>query len=459
MYVYELFGQNNVKSIKSRLTLVSTVVLVIFMVLTAIALERAVLKRALQAEENGLQLLIYSLLAAVDRDSSGLSLKVSQDRLFEPDLVSRNSGLYALLYNQRKQEVWRSESITTQFPAIPETRLGKWDFEISEHLATPYFRLTFALQWPDVNDQLQSYDVVIWRNAVEYFEQLNRFRQTLWTWLIVTTLLLLLVMYVVTRWSLRPLKLIGQEVKAIEDQLQTGFEQNYPSEIEPLTENLNILLKREQFQRERYRNAMDDLAHSLKTPLAVLTGLSDQKHVDQGQIDTLREQTDRMNQIVSYQLQKATSVSDIRISKPVDLIMIIEKLVSALEKVYQEKAISVSCEMPEQKLLRIDEGDCLEVVGNLLDNAFKYASSRVSVSVSQEEGRSAILHIDDDGEGLASDKIEQILNRGTRLDQATEGQGIGLAVVADIVESYNIDLKFDRASLGGLSARLEFRPI
>lgn len=429
------------------------------MVLTAIALERAVVKRALQAEEDGLQLLIYSLLAAVDRDSSGLSLKVSKDRLFEPDLVTRNSGLYALLYRQDKEEVWRSESITSPFPAIANTRLGKWDFEISEHMATPYFRLVFALQWPDVNNQLQSYDVVVWRNAVEYFEQLDRFRQTLWTWLIVTTALLLLVMYAVTRWSLRPLKLIGQEVKAIEDQQQAGFEQDYPSEIAPLTENLNILLKREQFQRQRYRNAMDDLAHSLKTPLAVLTGLGDQSGIDQGQLNTLREQTDRMNQIVSYQLQKASSVSNIRISKPVDLIGIIEKLLSALEKVYQEKAMSVNCELPARMLLRIDEGDCLEVIGNLLDNAFKYGASRIVVSALLNEDRSAVLQIDDDGDGLASDMIEQILNRGTRLDQATEGQGIGLAVVADIVESYNIGLNFSSAELGGLSVRLEFRAI
>jgi hypothetical protein len=92
-----------VKSIKSRLTLVSMVVLAVFMVLTAVALERAVVKRALQAEEDGLQLLIYSLLAAVDRDRSGRSLTVSADRLFEPGLVTRNSGLYALLYDQRKR--------------------------------------------------------------------------------------------------------------------------------------------------------------------------------------------------------------------------------------------------------------------------------------------------------------------------------------------------------------------
>ena len=435
------------------------VVLVVFMVLTAIALERAVVKRALQAEEDGLQLLVYSLLAAVDQGPQGLSLIVSGDRLFEPSLVTRNSGLYALLYDQQKHEIWRSESITIGFPPIPTTELGEWEFQIDEHLATPYFRLNFALQWPDINNELQRYDVVVWRNAVEYFEQLSRFRQTLWSWLIVTTCLLLVVMYLVTRWSLLPLKKIGLEVKAIEDQKQLGFEQDYPDEIAPLTENLNILLKREQYQRQRYRNAMDDLAHSLKTPLAVLTGLGDRGDIDQSQLDTLREQTDRMNQIVSYQLQKTGSVADVRISKPVDLVRIIDKLLSALEKVYQEKAIKVDRSLPAQMLLRMDEGDCLEVVGNLLDNAFKYGNNRIVIEGLEGDDKSMTLAIEDDGEGLAATEIEQILNRGTRLDQAIEGQGIGLAVVADIVESYNIDLKFGTAELGGVRVSLEFQKI
>ena len=435
------------------------VVLVVFMVLTAIALERAVVKRALQAEEDGLQLLIYSLLAAVDQDSQGRSITVSEDRLFEPSLVIRNSGLYALLYNRYKREIWRSESITVSFPAIGGIDPGEWDFQTVEHLATPYFRLGFSLQWPDVNNKLQRYEVVIWRNAVEYFEQLNRFRQTLWAWLIITTLLLLLVMYLVTRWSLLPLQKIGLEVKAIEDQKQSGFEQEYPDEIAPLTENLNILLKREQYQRQRYRNAMDDLAHSLKTPLAVLTGLSDQEEIEQAQIETLREQTERMNQIVSYQLQKTTGSSDIRISKPIDLIVIIDKLLSALEKVYQEKGIIVDRRLPAQALLRMDEGDCLEVVGNLLDNAFKYGNKRISIDLRASDDRSMALTIEDDGDGLAADAIQQILNRGTRLDEATEGQGIGLAVVADIVESYNIELKFSDANLGGLKTCLVFQKI
>ena len=204
---------------------------------------------------------------------------------------------------------------------------------------------------------------------------------------------------------------------------------------------------------------MDDLAHSLKTPLAVLTGLSDMDEIGQSQIETLRDQTDRMNQIVSYQLQKTTGASDIRISKPVDLVKIIDKLVSALEKVYQEKAMVLSCNLPTQLLLRMDEGDCLEVVGNLLDNAFKYGKKRIAVEAIANQGKSMTLIIEDDGEGLAPQQIETILNRGTRLDQATEGQGIGLAVVADIVESYNIEIEFSNAKLGGLRACLGFLSI
>jgi two-component system sensor histidine kinase PhoQ len=354
--------------------------------------------------------------------------------------------------------IWRSESITIDFPLRDSTALGEWEFDILEHQATPYFRLGFALQWPDINNRLRSYQVVVWRNAVDYFEQLYRFRQTLWAWLIVTTLLLLVVMYLVTRWSLRPLQMIGLEVQAIEDHRQAGFEREYPSEIAPLTENLNILLKREQYQRQRYRNAMDDLAHSLKTPLAVLTGIGDQARLDTAQIETLREQTERMNQIVSYQLQKAGNLADVSISKPLDLVVIIEKLLSALEKVYQEKAIRVQRSLPDSMALRMDEGDCLEVIGNLLDNAFKYGRQQVFVSAEVDDDKRTLqLIIEDDGDGLEQRQIEQILNRGTRLDEAIEGQGIGLAVVADIVESYNIELNFSRGQAGGLKVSLVFQ--
>ena len=427
------------------------------MALTAVALERAVVKRALQAEEDALQLLVYNLLAAVDRSADGMSISVSSERLFEPGLGARNTGLYALVYDSQKQEIWRSQSVASEFPAIEQIEVAAWAFDLVPHHGRNYFRLGFAIQWPDVNDQLQHYDIVVWRDAADYDAQLDRFRQILWAWLLITTALLLVLIYIVSRWGLRPLQQIGQEVKAIEENRQTGFEHQYPTEISPLTENLNILLKREQLQRQRYRNAMDDLAHSLKTPLAVLNGLSDQPSREFSEQEVLREQIERMNQIVSYQLQRSTSVIGMRMNKPVDLCQVVEKLMGALEKVYQQKRMRVEINLPGHLFLRMDESDCLEVVGNLLDNAFKYGRQQVAVTARLVDDRVAILSIEDDGQGLGSHEIEQILNRGTRLDQTTEGQGIGLAVVADIVDSYGIQLDFTCSRFNGLSTCLKFQ--
>ncbi len=441
-------------SIKSRLTLVSMIVLVIFMILTAIALERAVVKRALAAEEDRLQLLVYGLLAAVDRNRSGMSITVASERLFEGSLLTRDSGLNALLYNQRREVIWRSRSVLETFSDIDMLEPGDWQFRILNENDKPYFRLAFALQWPDVRDRLQRYDVVIWQDARRYFKQRDRFRQTLWAWLVLTTVLLLVVMYLVMMWSLRPLKQVGREVKAIEDREQSGFESTYPKELTPLTENLNILLNREKHQRQRYRNAMDDLAHSLKTPLAVLKGFSVDKGLNSEETATLREQVDRMDQIVSYQLQKATSVSGGEIVRPLEIVALIQKVLSALQKVYRDKDTRLDIDLPEEIYLRMDEGDFLEVVGNLLDNAFKYGKNHVRVTSWHLNNGEMGIGIEDNGAGLNEEEINNLLNRGVRLDQVHEGQGIGLAVVADIVKTYNINLSFDRSELGGLKVDL-----
>ncbi|NNE64442.1 MAG: ATP-binding protein [Gammaproteobacteria bacterium] len=446
-------------SIKTRLTLVSMIVLVIFMILTAIALEKAVVKRALAAEEDRMQLLIYSLLAAVDRNRSGLSITISTERLFETSLMTPGSGLNAILYNHRREIIWKSRSIEESFPVIGQLQPGDWQFRILEENNKPYFRLAFALQWPDVRDRLQRYDIVVWQDASRYFKRKDQFRQTLWAWLILTTGLLLVIMYLVMLWSLRPLKMVGLEVRAIEDHHQGGFEGNYPKEIAPLTENLNILLNREKLQRQRYRNAMDDLAHSLKTPLAVLKGFSGERNIDNDESKVLREQVDRMDQIISYQLQKATSVSAGEIVKPIEVVSLINKIISALQKVYRDKDVVVDLQLPESIQLRMDEGDFLEVIGNLIDNAFKYGQSRVRVSSRVTANAETLLQIDDNGPGLEESEIKTILNRGTRLDEVNEGQGIGLAVVADIVKTYNIELSFGRSDLGGLKAVMKFQSI
>lgn len=441
-------------SIKSRMMLTSLIVLSSFLILTALALEQAIEKRMLKAEEDGMQALIYSILAAVDRDSTGLSIIVSDARLFENALFDSQSGLYAQLYDDNG-EIWRSLSTVDGFPEPQNLAAEELRFSQVRFNGESWFQLAFSIYWPDAYDELNLYKLVLWKSADDYFVQLKQFRQILWTWLLVTIALMLVVMWLVMLWSLRPLRQIGDEVRAIEDGRKQRFGSHYPAEIKPLTQNLNLLLQREQHQMQRYRHALDDLAHSLKTPLAVLRGLEQRKQWSEEDRVTLVQQNQRMNQIVSYQLQKAATVGGDVLAKPIELFQLLSKTTQALNKVYQAKAIDIQLQADPETTLRMDESDLLELLGNLIDNACKYGRRKVRVRSLAGEGQIR-LSIEDDGDGLEQDKIKKILTRGARLDQSQEGQGIGLAVVHEIVQAYEIGMDFSRSSLGGLKVELTF---
>ena len=443
------------KSIKSRMMLTSLIVLVAFMVLTAVALERAIKVRMREAEEDKLTALMYSVLAAVDRDATGLSITVSDARLFESALFDPGSGLYALLYD-KQGEIWRSLSTELDFPQPMNLKPEELRFSQQDFDGRQWFQLAFSIRWPNVHDKLSLYKLVLWKDASDYFAQFERFRQTLWMWLLITIALLLLVMWLVMLWSLRPLRQIGEELKAIENNRQHRFDSDYPTEIKPLTQNLNLLLQREQHQMQRYRNALDDLAHSLKTPLAVLQGLSEKKAFSSDDRHTLQEQNQRMNQIVTYQLQKAATVGGESISKKIVLNTLVEKTVNALRRVYRDKTITLQIDATSGVELRMDESDLLEILGNLIDNACKYGRQTIRIR-SDVQDEKILLAIEDDGAGLDAAQLDQILTRGARLDQTREGQGIGLAVVSEIVEAYDIELLFESSELGGLKVRLGFR--
>jgi len=434
--------------------LTSLIVLVGFMILTAVALERAVEKRMLQAEEDKLLALMYSVLAAVDRDASGLSITVSDARLFEDALFASDSGLYAQLYD-KNGEIWRSLSTPNSFPEPIDLAAEELRFDQLGYNDKDWFQLAFSIRWPNVHDKLSLYKLVLWKDAGDYFEQFARFRQTLWLWLIVTIALLMVLIWLVMLWSLRPLRLIGEEVRSIENNHKQRFDSNYPSEIKPLTQNLNLLLQREQHQMQRYRHALDDLAHSLKTPLAVLRGLSEKSQWSEEDRQTLGEQNERMNQIVSYQLQKAATVGGELISKPVNLSRLLTKTTQALNKVYRHKSLQIDLQIEDSMQIRMDESDLLEILGNLIDNACKYGKSRVSIRSNKTENAIQLM-IEDDGNGLEAVQIEHILTRGKRLDQTQEGQGIGLAVVNEIVKAYEIGLEFQQSETGGLKVVLKF---
>jgi two-component system sensor histidine kinase PhoQ len=207
------------------------------------------------------------------------------------------------------------------------------------------------------------------------------------------------------------------------------------------------MLRNERQQQTRYRNALDDLAHSFKTPLAVLTSENERADIPQDFRLLQREQLGRMRQIVDYQLKRAAAAGGRRLGTPVAVRPVLEKLTAALGKVYAGKSIGYQVELPQACSMRMDEGDLLEVLGNLLDNASKWCRGIVRVS-SAEDGQWHWLVIEDDGPGFPDDGAS-LLQRGARADTRMEGQGIGLAVVSEIMGAYEGTVRILRSPLGG----------
>jgi len=214
------------------------------------------------------------------------------------------------------------------------------------------------------------------------------------------------------------------------------LETRYPTELNRVANNLNDLINHEKQQRVRYRNTLQDLAHSLKTPLSVLQGLI--PRTDNSELKKiLSDNISRMNNIVSYQLQRAVSAGANPIKQKVNISACLDKIIKALEKVYHDKNLSFSNDISQSSKFFGDENDLLEILGNLCDNACKYGNSSVQIKINATSpADSILLQVIDDGNGIPEDLKQTVFERGKRLDEKNEGQGIGLFVVKDIVTSY-----------------------
>jgi two-component system sensor histidine kinase PhoQ len=222
---------------------------------------------------------------------------------------------------------------------------------------------------------------------------------------------------------------------------------------------MNVLIGSERARSERYRETLDNLAHSLKTPLAAMRAvLTQQKSARLN--ERLEPQIEQMTEIVRYQLRKpAASGSDAIGATPVPMQSELSRLVDGLAKVYSEKAPGIDVSVMDGAEFRGDTGDFLELAGNLLDNACKWCNSRVALTIrpANDDG-GMMLTVADDGPGIPEEAADALLQRGTRLDESAPGHGIGLAVVGDIARSYGGEVSIGVAEPGGASITVVIPP-
>jgi signal transduction histidine kinase len=248
-------------------------------------------------------------------------------------------------------------------------------------------------------------------------------------------------------------------LSAVHDGRDARVEGDYVPEVQPLVDDLNALLEQREQAVSRARAKAGDLAHGLKTPLAILAHEAERAEAaGNGDVAlAMRQQVDRMRRQIDYHLAHArAAAAGSRSSARCVIRESADGLVRALSRLHASRGLTLDVQVDPAHIVRCEREDLDEMLGNLLDNACKWARTKVVLTASELDGGTAIA-VDDDGAGLASEMRERVLQRGVRADQAAPGSGLGLAIVRDLVELYGGTVTLKESPLGGLRAELRLR--
>ena len=436
-------------ALRTRLILAASLVLAIFLGVTGIALDQVFREAARAQVQDRLLSRVYALLAAADLTDDVLVLPRA---LPDPDYSVPGSGLYARIDLGDGQPLWRSTSMLgidisfahTREPGqaiFSETLIAADGATASpgENPGENLFTLSYRVRWELDDARVRDYVVHVAENRVSFDARLAKFRHNLWFWLAAASLMLLAVQGLILAWSLRPLQQLVRELFDIEQGHRDYLSERQPRELQPLVRNLNHLIRLGRQQLKRHRNALADLAHSLKTPLSVLKSSAEHEHSPEALRHNVLDTVSRMDDSLSYQLRKAAAGGATVLAAPTELTPLLERLRNTLLKVHGDKHLKIDIHADPRLAFRADSGDLMEILGNLLDNACKWAKHQITVQARLENDAThtcLIIVVDDDGPGIPVSEREHILERGGRIDEQAPGHGLGLAIVRELVADH-----------------------
>lgn len=446
---------NATSSLRVRLMLGAAVTVLLFILMLFPALQQ-VFTSALEAS-------IEQRLAA---DASALisAARVTKGQLRMPEklpdeefelLAARQLGF---IYDSKGVLIWRSRSSELETIVYQPKYDGRGHefLRVKDALGREYF--VYDIEVDLLRGKSAAFSIVTMQPVSDYQAMYDNLRKQLYVWLGFALLLLLGFLWLGLGWGIRSLRSLSAELDEVENGTRDSLSDEHPRELLRLTRSLNRLLESERQQSERYRHSLDDLAHSLKTPLAVLQGLGEviaEQPANHNHARTLQGQVNRMNQQISYQLQRARLRKSGLLRYSVKLKPLVDSLAEALDKVYRDKRVTVNSDFPVELRIPVEQGALLELLGNLLENAYRLCINEIRIGA-QLLGSHYELVVEDDGPGVPKHQRERILQRGERLDTQYPGQGIGTAVVKDIIDSYGGQLFVEESVLGGAKFRILF---
>jgi two-component system, OmpR family, sensor histidine kinase PhoQ len=433
------------------------VVLVVFFGLTVFLLDMLFRHAAERSLRELMDAQMVALIAAADLDGpESVSLTAALETRFD----TPGSGLYAEIRSASGESEWRSKSTTgTAVQFGPPLEGGQRSFFYTSIAGTD-IRLAVAsrgIVW-EAHGQSARFTFSVASSLEAYEDQVASFRQQLIGWFAGLALLFVATLALLLRWLSQPMRRLEREIKEVEAGTRERLGEEWPNELAAVTSNLNALLEGERARIRRYRDTLGNVAHSLKTPLAVMRQTLGASQNPSSQV--LDAEIERMNGIIEHQMKRAATSGGVLLGQaPVDLAPVVMELRAALLKVYGNKDLLFENAVAAGAQFIGDRNDLTELLGNLLDNACKWARSQVRIAAEidvKATARTALaIVIEDDGPGIAAEDRARVLERGGRVDEATPGHGLGLSMVHDTVALYGGTMRIDSSSLGG--ARFELK--
>lgn len=432
------------RSIQRRLSLgLISVMVIVGLVLaqTSLWLFEVGLQRYLEA---GLRNDSENLLVALVREPGGVQL---DEQRLSPAYQRPFSGHYFRI--DFGDNHWRSRSLWDQeLPQLPQTGL-KGNLQLG-----PEGQQLLVLR-SDYKRFGQSISISVAQDYTPVRESFRLMRQVGLVLGLAALLLILILQRVTVRRALRPLETAREQIAQLQQGQRSQLDTQVPAELEPLVAQINHLLAHTEDSLKRSRNALGNLGHALKTPLAVLLSVASSEQLkDQPQLaKLLREQLQQVQQRLNRELNRARLAGETLPGALFDCDSELPGLLATLNMIHGEH-LELSYQVRPGLQLPWDREDLLELLGNLLDNACKWADAEVRLSIEQTPECFQLI-VEDDGPGIPESQRDQVFSRGTRLDEQTAGHGLGLGIVRDIVDVWGGTLQLQESLLGGLKVLIE----
>lgn len=433
------------RSIASRLLVATLVIVIVGLPVAGSLLSHHYRESATQAFDDRLEALLNVVIAGVAFD------RVEQRLVFDRDLGDpRFDQVYSGWYWQMtdgQQHTLTSRSL--------------WDQRLPTHDGNTLIARTVSgprassLRQVERDIQLapleQPLHISVAAEDQALMNNVRQFQQWLWGGLIGLGGLLLAVLALQIRWGLAPLRRMRANLREVENGEAQQLDTRLPDELASLATTMNAVLARDQRLIERGRHAAGNLAHALKTPLSVMRLLARQAPAEQQ--SAWEAELTRIDNAVRHHLARASAAGEGGRVAPIALNEALAPLVTGLARLAQRRGIHLQHTLQRDMQAHMDTQDAQEIVGNILDNALRWAKGEVILTL-EARGEHLQLCVSDDGPGMSAADCKSALQRGKRLDEKRSGSGLGLAIVADLVALYRGDMQLERATLGGLAVTI-----